>query len=84
MSSRYVVGAHRQVGVGHFHLVGVGIRHMAEAQSRENLLAEQVVHLLNVDANLVFDGMDIDLRLPEIAREEDGTSQLYDFFKAFA
>ena len=57
---------------------------MAEAQSRENLLAEQVVHLLNVDANLVFDGMDIDLRLPEIAREEDGTSQLYDFFKAFA
>jgi len=28
--------------------------------------------------------MDIDLRLPEVAREEYGTSQLYDFLKAFA
>lgn len=39
--------------------------------------------MLHVDTYLVFDGMYVDLGLAEIAREKDGSGQLYNLLKAF-
>ena len=40
--------------------------------------------MLHVDTYLVFDGMYVDLGLTEIAREKDGSGQLYNLLKLFA
>ena len=57
-------------------LVAVG-----KAQSGQNLLGEQLLQPLHVHANLIFDGLNVDLRLSKIAGKENGARQLDNLLK---
>lgn len=59
--ARDVVRLHRQVTVGNVHRIIIIIGDMAETQTGKHLVAEQVIHSLDVDADLVLDGMEVDL-----------------------
>ena len=55
-----------------------------EAQSGMYLFGQQVVHPLDVDSDMISDGMMVDRGFPVKSREKDGTAQFDNFVQDFS
>ena len=65
-------------------LVGFLVTCLAEAQTRENLIGQQLVESLHVDPNVVGDCLRVHARLSIKSGEENSTRQINNLFKRLA